>query len=166
MRLPRRPAGAGRVRRQRRGDRGESLVELLLTVAIISITVVAVTGALATSVRMSDVLRKQAAASATVRAFAEDLQARVAATPTAYVDATCATPADYNGLYSPPAGYTATVTRVVFWSGGQFVESCPDNGIQLRTLRVASDDGRAAQVLDVVLRKPCRLIAPEVAGCA
>jgi Tfp pilus assembly protein PilV len=152
--------------RIRRGDRGESLVEILMTVTIVSIAVVAITGALATSVRMSDVHRKQATANAAVRAFAEDLQARVAAAPTAYVDATCATPADYSGLYSPPAGYTATVTRVVFWSDGQFVESCPDNGIQLLTLRVASDDERAVQTLDVVLRKPCRLVAPGVAGCA
>jgi Tfp pilus assembly protein PilV len=152
--------------RARRGDRGESLVEILMTVTIVSIAVIAITGALATSVRMSDVHRKQAAVSAALRAFAEDLQARVSATPTAYVDATCATPADYNGLYSPPAGYTATVTRVVFWSDGQFVESCPDNGIQLLTLRVASDDERAVQTLDVVLRKPCRLVAPGVAGCA
>ena len=139
-----------------RGDRGETLIELMVTVLIMSTAVVALVGGVALSIRVSDVHRKQATAGTAVRAFAEALETRVATTPTGYWDATCATPANYAGAYTAPAGYTATMTAVKFWSGSAFVASCPDKGVQLVSLRVASDDGRASETLDVVLRKPCR----------
>jgi Tfp pilus assembly protein PilV len=139
-----------------RGDRGETLIELMVAVMILSTAVVALVGAIALTVRVSDIHRKQATAGASVRAFAEALATKVAATPTGYHDATCATPANYTGMYTAPTGFTATVTAVKFWSGSAFVATCPDNGVQLVSLSVASNDGRASETLDVVLRKPCR----------
>ena len=143
-------------RRRARGDRGETLIELMVAVMILSTAVVALVGAIALSVRVSDIHRKQATAGAAVRAFAEALATKVATTPTGYHDATCATPANYSGIYTAPAGYTAEVTAVQFWSGSAFVATCPDHGVQRVSLRVASDDGRASETIDVVLRKPCR----------
>jgi Tfp pilus assembly protein PilV len=139
-----------------RGDRGETLIELMVAVMIMSTAVIAIVGALALSIRVSDIHRKQATAGAAVRAFAEALETKVAETPTGYHDATCATPANYAGMYAAPAGYTAEVMAVKFWSGSAFVATCPDIGVQLVSLRVASNDGRASETLDVVLRKPCR----------
>ena len=133
------------------------MIELVLAVTILSIAVVAVIGALATAVRISDVHRKQATAGAAVRAFAEALQTRVSTG--GYVDDTCATEASYDGYYDAPAGFVADVLAVKFWSPATstFVTSCPDSGIQLVTIEVASDPGRSVvETLDVVLRKPCR----------
>ena len=139
-----------------RRERGETLIEVLVAVIILSTAIVALVGGIALAVRVSDIHRKQATAGAAVRAFAEVLETRVAATPTGYVDTTCATPASYTGIYTAPSGYTAEVTAVKFWSGSAFVATCPDKGVQLVSLRVASNDGRASETLDVVLRKPCR----------
>lgn len=147
-----------RLRRRPRGEAGESLIELVISVTIMSIAVVAVVGALATAVRTSDMHRKQATAGAAVRAFAEALQARVA--NGGYVDATCATDASYDGTYTAPTNFVADVTAVQFWSPSTstFVASCPDVGIQLVTIEVATSPDRVVvERLDVVLRKPCRV---------
>jgi type II secretory pathway pseudopilin PulG len=139
------------------GDRGETLIELLVTVVILGTAVVALVGGLALAVRVSDMHRKQATAGAAVRAFAEALQTMVAATPTGYVD--CADDTTYEGTYTgAPAGYVPDVTAVSYWDGAAFVATCTtDTGVQRVSLTVASADGRASESLDVVLRKPCRL---------
>ena len=147
-------------------DRGETLIELLVTVVILGTAVVAIVAALATGIMVSDIHRKQATAGAAVRAFAETLERQVAApsgpNPTGYVD--CATNASYAGSYTAPTGYTATVVAVKFWTGTAFAPAAGpctspavDTGVQLVSLKVDSADGRASETLDVVLRKPCRL---------
>lgn len=137
------------------GEAGETLVELLISVAIMSIAVVAIAGALATAVRVSDIHRKHATAQAAVRAFAEALQAQVARSD-GYV--ACADEAAYDGVFDPPDGFDADVVAVRYWSAtsGTFVATCDDVGLQLVTIEVASADRPVAETLDVVLRQPCR----------
>ncbi len=151
-----RRTAAGRRQTGRDGERGETLIELLVTVVILGTAVVALVGALAVAVRVSDIHRKQATAGASVRAFAEALATRVAAAPTGYVE--CATTASYAGAYTGvPSGYVATIAAVSYWDGSAFVATCAtDTGVQRVTLTVGSSDGRASEQLDVVLRKPCR----------
>jgi type II secretory pathway pseudopilin PulG len=156
-------------RRRRRREAGETLVELVLAVTIMSIAVVSVVGALATGVRVSDLHRKHATAGAAVRALAEALHASVAG-PSGYLDDICggdpvgAYQSRLTSIYTPPTNYQASVTQVRFWhsngSTGSFESGCPDVGVQLLTLQVASVDGRVTETLDVVLRKPCRTEDP------
>jgi type II secretory pathway pseudopilin PulG len=155
--------------RGRRREAGETLVELVLTVAIMSIAIVSVAGALATGVRVSDIHRKHATAGAAVRALAEALHASVAG-PGGYLEDICdadpvgAYQSRVDSIYTAPADFQASVTQVRFWhpngSTGSFETGCPDVGVQLLTLQVASVDGRATETLDVVLRKPCRTEDP------
>lgn len=163
----------GHCLRWRRREAGETLVELILAVAIMSIAVVSVAGALATGVRASDQHRKHATAGAAVRAFAEALHASVWSSD-GYLEDICGTgdPASayldrLGDIYTPPANYQASVTQVRFWhpngTTGSFESGCPDVGLQLLTLEVATADGRVTETLDVVLRKPCRM---EDAACA
>ncbi|GAA4417767.1 prepilin-type N-terminal cleavage/methylation domain-containing protein [Actinokineospora soli] len=135
-----------------RDDRGETLLELLVAVAVMGIALVAVVGGLAVSVLVSDTHRKQATSGASVRDYAEAVEATVAAG--GYV--ACASPATYAG-YAAPAGYARSVVRVDHWNGSAWQSACPaaDRGLQRLTLQVASDDGRAVERLVVVLRKPC-----------
>ena len=56
-------------------DTGETLVELIIAVAIMGIAVVAIVGGMATFILMSDVHRKQASAGANVRNYAEAVKA-------------------------------------------------------------------------------------------
>lgn len=161
--MPRWLSRAGRAPRR---DRGESLIEVLLSVTIMSIAVVAVVGALATAVRLSDVHRKQATANVLVRDIAERLQTRVI--QIGYDDFICSgdplleyspaqAPELYEALSLPEhAGFDATVDRVLFWhpEAEAFENACPDVGVQLVTVRVSQGD--VVETLDVVVRKPCR----------
>ena len=136
-------------------ERGETLLELMLALAIMGIALVAVVGGLATSILMSDIHRKQATAGEYVRSFAESIETTVAGTPTGY-SATCSP--TYGGFSVPP-GFNAQVVRVTYWTGSAFSGTCPapDKGMQKVSLRVWSTDGRASETLDVIIRKPCRL---------
>lgn len=160
-----------RPERQDRDERGETLVELLVAMAILGIAVVAIVAGLATSVLVSDVHRKQAEAGVLVRDYAAALQAAVVTSQAGYVS--CGTPASYapsvpavaaTGL-SIPSGYTASVTRVQYWNGAGFASSCAagDLGLQQLTLQVSSTDNRASEPLVIVLRMPCR---PTDAPCS
>jgi Tfp pilus assembly protein PilE len=140
-------------------ERGETLLELLIAVAIMGIAVVAIMAGLTTSVLMSDIHRKQATAGTAVRDYAEALQTFVAADN--YVACATTTPSSY-GLpsFTLPAGFAKSVVSgsIRYWDGVSWQSTCaPDKGLQKLTIQVASDDGRASERVDVVLRKPCGL---------
>lgn len=137
------------------GDRGETLLELIIAVAILGIAVVAIVGGIGTSILMSDIHRKQATAGAYVRDYAEAVESFVAA---GNYDAS-ATP-NYTPTkisFAPPGGFTASVTSVRCWNDTtKIFGSCAANGgVQQVTLKVATNtDTRAAESLVVVIRQP------------
>ncbi|MFF0264211.1 prepilin-type N-terminal cleavage/methylation domain-containing protein [Kribbella sp. NPDC004536] len=139
-------------------ESGESLLELLIAVAIMGIAVVAIMAGLVTSVLVSDVHRKQATAGTAVRDYAEAIQTFVANGN--YVDS-CGSITPYNlPSFTVPTGYTKSVVAgsVRYWSGSSWQTSCAtDLGLQRLILQVASNDGRASERVTVVLRKPCGL---------
>jgi type II secretory pathway pseudopilin PulG len=159
------------VRRRVSGDRGETLLELLVAVTIMGITVVAIVGGLGTAIHVSDIHRKQASAGAYVRDYAEAIENAVATG--GYV--ACATTADYLA-YGPPgflldpadpsrlvdtgATYRAHVVSVEYWTGSSWPNpptGCStDTGLQRVTVEVHSTDDRAQEELVVFLRKPCK----------
>ena len=128
------------------GDGGVTLVETVLTVAVMGTAVVTIVGGLLTSAVGSDYNRDQADAAVVERNLAEAL----AALPYQ------ACPASYVPAYTPPAGYTATVTAVEYWNtaAGAFTVTCPaaDYGFERLTIRVASTDGRDVEQLQVEKR--------------
>jgi type II secretory pathway pseudopilin PulG len=137
-------------------ERGETLIELLLTIVILGLTGVAVLGGLGTSIIVSDAHRKETVSGAAVRAYAEQLQTKVASS--GYKP--CAAPADYAYTavgYTPPATYLPTLPKVTYWnrSTNTFDPTCPaDSGVQAVTLQVSSEDSRGTVSLTVVIRKP------------
>jgi type II secretory pathway pseudopilin PulG len=137
-----------------RGDRGETLVEVLVTVMIMGVAAVVLLGGLGTSVRMSGLRREQATGQAYVRAFAQALDSSVAASPSGYV--ACATAASYAGAYTTgDTHFTAQVLSVTYWNGTAFGASCTtDTGLQQVVLGVQGPDEQ--ETLAVILRKPCR----------
>lgn len=139
-------------------ERGETLVEMLLAVAIMGTAAVALMAGLSTSVLMSDIHRKQATAGTAVRDYAEALQNYVA--DGHYVDS-CASPAAYAlGSFPVPTGFQHSVVAasIRYWDGSAWQPTCTtDKGLQKLTVQVASDDNRATERVVVVLRKPCAL---------
>jgi type II secretory pathway pseudopilin PulG len=145
------------VNREAGRDSGETLLELLIGLAIMSIAVVAVMGGLLTSITVSDIHRKQSTAGAAVRDYAENVEKYVAGT--GYT--ACAAPSAYapgTVGFSAPAGYAASAVTVRYWSGTAWTTGpCTDLGLQELTVQVASSDTRASERLVLVLRKPCGL---------
>ena len=128
-------------------DEGETLLELLIAVAIMGIAVVAIVGGIATSILMSDIHRKQATAGAYVRNYAEAVTGHYDASASpSYLPAAVG--------FTAPAGFTAAVTSVQCWNGTGFGICSATNAVQQVTLSVASTDSRASESLVVVVRKP------------
>jgi Tfp pilus assembly protein PilV len=132
-------------------ETGETLLEVLIAVAIMGIAVVALMAGLTTSILMSDVHRKQATADTYVHDYAEAVQEWVASNS-----------GHYNGDYSPgtigfvvPAstGLTASVEAVTCWSGTAWQSCGTDTGLQRVALKV-TDNKRVAERLVTMVRRP------------
>jgi type II secretory pathway pseudopilin PulG len=147
-------------RRRVEGEQGETLLELIIAVAIMGIAVVAIVGGLGTSILMSDIHRKQASAGAYVRDYAEAIDNAVAAG--GYVACNAAS---YAGTAIPGFDATKYQKSIVagsarYWNGTGWQAACPaiDTGLQQLTLQVKSIDSigsRATETLVIVVRKPC-----------
>jgi Tfp pilus assembly protein PilV len=165
-------------RLSKRDDRGESLVELLVALGIMATAVIALLGALATAIRISEVHRYQAEAGAFTREFAERLENTVASSATGYKECLAgqgnqALVGIYEGYWDIPPSraslYERQVLKVTYWNTTAFMDICPatnDIGVQRVTLRVRSKDPdrpTVSETLEVTLRKPCR---PGTTPCA
>jgi type II secretory pathway pseudopilin PulG len=137
-----------------RAERGETLLELVIAVAVMGVAVVAIVGGMGTAVMMSDIHRKQATAGATARDYAETAQAWVAG---GHYDA--GTAPDYRPAtvgYVAPSGYSAAQVSVTCWNGSAWTGCAQaQQGLEQLAVQVSSVDGRASEQVVVVLRKPC-----------
>jgi type II secretory pathway pseudopilin PulG len=134
-------------------DEGETLVELLMAVAIMGIAVVAIVGGIATTILMSDVHRKQATAGAYVRNYAEAVEGYVA---DGGFDASSP---DYSpkaiGFTALPNGFVGSSSVRCWDSGGMHFSGCSSScTVQQVTVKIASSDLRASETLLVTVRKP------------
>jgi prepilin-type N-terminal cleavage/methylation domain-containing protein len=150
----------------RAAERGDTLIELLVAVAILGIAGTAVMGGFASSIVLSTVHRKLATTASDSRNFAELLDTAIDSKAIAY------TPCAAAAAYSSPPGFTAGanntphVTAVAYWNGTSFVGSCPaggDQGLQQVSVSVTNTDTRAISRSQVIIRKPC-LVADLTAG--
>jgi type II secretory pathway pseudopilin PulG len=130
-----------------RGEAGESLAELLVTVAILAIAVTTIVGSMAAAIALSNRHRQQATAGTVLGNAAESVKAA------AYVPC----PATYapTAGYTVPTGYTVTVTAYQYWDGTNFVDQppCPDSVYKLQkvTIKVTAPLGYS-ETVDVVKR--------------
>lgn len=141
----------------RRGDEGETLIELIVALAILSVAAVAILAGLMTSIRASTVHRNEATGGAYVRSFAEAIQNHVD-TSGGYAGCAAAV-STYQGVAVPnlPAGYAKSVANVQSWTGTAW-GACTATGIQRVQLTVTTTgdaNHQAAERLTVVLRRPC-----------
>lgn len=155
-----------------RNDDGETLVELIVAIAIMGLAGVAILAGLQFSIFSSDLGRKQANSDSLVRSLGEAIQDAVNSGTTTY--AACAgknvyltagvlTQAGLSG-----SSYSPTQSAASAWNGTQWVgptEQAPmpctgDTGIQKVVLTVTSADPasssyQANETLTVIIRKPC-----------
>lgn len=140
-------------------ERGETLIELMITVVLLGILATGIVAALGTNIRVSDFDAKLAGSEAVLRSYAQAWQ------NTPYLP--CTSSANPYGTNPPngftaPSGYTAAlVVPVSVWDGTSGATSpavfktCPatDTGLQSLSLRVTPAQG-AAQTLTILKRKP------------
>lgn len=146
------------------GEAGFTLVEVLITVALMSIAFVAILGALGTMIAAGSTHRALSTGEVAIRDLAEAVKSE---SLVPYIDCGYDPFTSYSNdvsnpaKYDPPAGFSATVVSVTYWQGdaaGTFSASCPspDRGAQLVRLRVEGSAGTrpADQEVEVVKRKP------------
>lgn len=141
-------------------ERGETLVEMLVALVILGVAAVAILAGLQLSVTTSDIHRKQTTGGAYARSYAEAIQRYVASAAGHYVacaGADAYAPATVGFAAELPTGYTATqaAARRVAPDGAAGPCSGNDTGVQQVDVTVSSQDGRAAERLTVLLRRPC-----------
>lgn|SRR5487761_1355635 len=146
-----------------RGESGDTLVELLIAIVIISLSVTALLGALITSLTSSAEHRSLANLDTVVKSFAESAKYQIELQSSGYwfVDCASASGTAYNGNpvpYTPPAGYTVGFTSVEYWDSvtNQFDPSCGANdhtGYQLLTTRATAPSG-VAETISFGVRSP------------
>ena len=146
-----------RARVRFRDEQGETLLELLISIVILGVCVVAVGSMITLSILMSDVHRKQSVAGEFLHNYAETIQAST------YQPCTGGSINYTSGLAVPPNGgpWTITQKQVKYWNGSAFQTSCPtpagvpkDMGLEQVTLELRSSDNTVDETLDVIIRNP------------
>jgi type II secretory pathway pseudopilin PulG len=144
--------------RRVRDEKGETLVELIVAIAILGIAAVAILAGLMLSVKTSDQGRKLATSGAYVRSWAEEIQSSVSAA---------------NALQACPA-YLTSFTALQT-ANPQLIPLTPacaasdvTDGIQKVTLTVTSNGDAthptSSESLVVFLRKPCNAAGASPCG--
>lgn len=135
-----------------RTDEGFTLVEMLVTIALLGMAMVAIVSAIMTSIVTSDVHRKQATGETVMRGYAEQVKREAVYT-------SCAT--TYPVAFSPRPGYTTSLVGVDYWDAAastwkpQPAPNCAtEDTVQRVLLETATDDGRTAESVEVVVRRP------------
>lgn len=129
-------------------EEGFTLIEVIITVALISIAFVGILSAVGGLVLSGAQNKSAAQVQATVRNVAAFTQSFDSA-PYKLCGATAPTPAEsYQSAITSgaavPSGFTATITGVQFWNGdtpATFAGACPgagDQGLELVTVNVSS----------------------------
>jgi type II secretory pathway pseudopilin PulG len=147
----------GRVRPSRvcalpeRREAGDTLLEVLFALVILSIASVALLVAFATSISASAVHRSAATFDTVIRSAAQQAEAQIQ-TQTNPLYESCAPLSYYQTAQSSgggapsfdlPTGYTAQVTQVQYWNGTTFVSSstappCVANSPEWITLQISN----------------------------
>jgi prepilin-type N-terminal cleavage/methylation domain-containing protein len=138
-------------------DAGFSLVEIVITIAIVGVTFSAILGGLFTSITVSALQRTEATADTVARSAAE-----IVKDSQRNPYSNCAGAGHYSltGL-SVPGGFSVQITKVEYWDGQpvpagsavNFVSTCPPDGLMQRiTISATSSDGQATETVQVIKR--------------
>jgi type II secretory pathway pseudopilin PulG len=144
---------------RRRDERGDTLVELLITVAVLGIAGVALLGMIASGVFSSGLHRQQTNAQSVLVSAGEAIVDQVR-NP---YNLACTTPSYGVSGVTLPTGWIAgvvTVGTVQYWNGTTFQSTCYDNQadgflhLQLVPITVKSPDGSTVVTRSFVKRAP------------
>jgi type II secretory pathway pseudopilin PulG len=166
-------------RRSRQSDfecseTGDTLVEILIAIAILGVAVTALLGALVTSITSASEHRSLASNDTVIRSYAEQLKYDIELQPNAWftqcaqvTSTTYGVPPNLQTVTPPPnlpAGYTVGISGIQYWNdvNNKFVNdssaACQSNandqsGFQLLTMQVTAPNG-VVETLSMGVRQP------------
>ncbi|WP_182380183.1 type II secretion system protein [Nocardioides sp. WS12] len=149
--------------RDTRSDAGATLVEVLVSLIILSTAGLAVMAGLQMSILTSDIHRKQSTGGAYVRSYAEAIE-KYLNTNGNYVKCAGADAYNVNAVLTEldglPSNFTPHHAAAAPIAGDGSVittGSCPsrDTGVQRLRLTMVSNDGRGTERLTIVVRRIC-----------
>jgi hypothetical protein len=136
-------------------ERGDTLVEILIAVAILGIAFAGILAGLATAISLSGRQRGQASADIVLVSSADSVKNQ------AYVSCPTVSASSYSATsgVTLPAGWAAsnlTITAFKSWNGTTWSATCPatDKNVQLVTITASAPDGKSSESVDVVKRRP------------
>ena len=140
-------------------DAGETLIEILISITIMGLGVVALLSAMGTAATTSGLHARQAGEVQGIQSFVQAVQDApyVTGCPTSYAPAG----------YTDPFGYTLTASVTGYATGTNFSTTCltPDQGVQRVQVKIHQNDGRVRDELFVMYkRNPCDTSA-ALAAC-
>ncbi len=129
-------------------ETGDTLVEVLATLVIASLCVVAFLTAFSTSISASAEHRTLVSLDTVVRSVSERATSQIQqqANP---MFLPCATPSSYSGVnLGAPSGYSASITSVQYWNGNSFGSSCAAGSAapQLISITVTGPVGTSSSI--------------------
>lgn len=154
-----------------RSENGDTLIEVLISIAILGITITALLGALLTTITSASEHRSLASLDTVLRSYAEALKYDVQLqgtsswfTPCATVSSSTTSPPQYEGHTVTPANqppgvhYSVVILGIEFWdtSTNSFGANCnplDQSGFQLVTFQATAPNGVTAP-LSVGVRTP------------
>ena len=153
-----------RCRREAHGDEaGDTLIEILLTLVIMSITVVSLIAAFSSSIAASSEYRGLSVSDTLVRTVTEEVTAEFQQQLSAYISCPNATPGGYMSElgsvtipspYAAPTGaYSWSITSVTYWNGTSFGASCTKGSTvpEEMTITVSGPPGSKSESLAFVI---------------
>lgn len=131
----------------RPSDEGFTLIEVLVALSIFTAAVGTLVAALGTSAQASDRHRKEAAAEALLRGYAEAVEGAT------YQSSCTSAVTSYRAAFTVPVpiGYSLSSPVITAFGGGLCTAGM---SLQRITLTVASNDSRASESVEVVKYKP------------
>jgi type II secretory pathway pseudopilin PulG len=141
---------------RQRNEAGESLVELLVTIAIIGLTIALLVGVLANSIAASSTHRQHATADTIARDVAEALKER--RVPDSWVASGNYPPSTWSSVNT--SGYQVSVPPASCWNGDTpatwvscSVPAAAARGLQLITVTVTSNSRGEQEKISILKRK-------------
>lgn len=139
--------------RRRAGERGETLIELLLAIAILGLVAGALLVGYQTTISATVTYRSLATIDTALRTAAEEATSYWQQNDNTAFSCPNNTSANIS-FDAIPAGYTATVTGVEYWSSGTFSTSCTALVPQLLTVQLTETKTGLTQSIGLVVNDP------------
>jgi type II secretory pathway pseudopilin PulG len=134
------------------GDHGDTLIEVLIAIAVVAATAAALIGAVLTSITASSEHRSLAVDNAVLSSYVETVENAVQRQPGPMFTACGST---YSvAPQSLPTGYNVGISSIKYWNGAGYDSTCPaSNNLQLITATVTSPTQVSSSV-SFVVRNP------------